>query len=81
MAGANRAGTIFFGIDKKYMANVQKKEIFELIGYGFSHESLVAMSIEERRYYYHLLIVKNSPKEESSPRPKGNETVKFNPAG
>lgn len=59
----NRAGSAFFGIDAEYLVKVQKKEIFALVGHGFSFESLMKMSIEERRYYFHLLMEKNSPNE------------------
>lgn len=48
----------FFGIDAKYLVQVQKREIFDLVEYGFSYESLSKMSIEERRLYYHMLIDK-----------------------
>lgn len=58
---ANKAGVSFFGIDPKYLAEIQKKEIFTLVDHGFSYESLMRMSIEERRYYYHLWVVKNTP--------------------
>lgn len=52
----NKAGSAFFGIDSKYLVNVQKKEIYYLVGYGFDFQSLMNMSIEERRYYFHLYL-------------------------
>lgn len=61
LTGTNRAGTIFFGIDSQYLLAVQKKEIFDLVGYGFNDATLMKMSIEERRLYYHMLIAKNNP--------------------
>lgn len=76
LAGINKAGTIFFGIDANYIANVQMKEIFELIGYGFDYNSLKYMSVEKRRYYYHLLVIKNSPKDDGQ-TPPGNSKVDF----
>lgn len=62
LTGINKAGTIFFGIDAQYLLKVQKKEIFELVGYGFTDSTLMKMSIEERRFYYHMLVAKNNPK-------------------
>jgi hypothetical protein len=56
-----KAGCALFGIDSEYLIKVQKREIFELIGHGFSFESLKKMPIEERRFYFHLLVEKNQP--------------------
>lgn len=83
LSGINKAGTIFFGITPNYLAEVQKKEIFELVGHGFDYNSLKQMSIEERRYYYHLLLKKREPNDGTSPQnnPKKNEKVKFSPVG
>ena len=53
-----KAGAAFFGIDKEYLSKVQMKEIFELVGHGFSYESLSNMSIEKRRYFYMMLVKK-----------------------
>lgn len=61
LSGTNKAGAAFFQIDSNYLVQIQKKEFFELVGYGFSEEYLNSISIEERRYYYHLLVAKNNP--------------------
>lgn len=61
LSGVNKAGTVFFGIDSQYLLNIQKKEIFDLVGYGFNDTTLMKMPIEERRFYYHLLVAKNNP--------------------
>jgi hypothetical protein len=52
----NRAGAAFFGIDAKYLVEIQKKEIDDLVAHGWNSETLYKMSVEERRFYYHLLI-------------------------
>lgn len=68
-------GSSFFGIDGQYMTKVQKREIFELVGHGFSYESLVKMPIEERRFYYHQYVEKHMPKDLKNQPPPG----KLNP--
>jgi hypothetical protein len=41
-------------LDKDYIFNIAKKEIFMLIGYGFSYQDLKHMPIAERRHYFSL---------------------------
>ena len=55
------SGAWFFGIDMKYLVEVQKKEVFHLVEHGFSHKDLMNMPIEERRFYFHLLLKKMNP--------------------
>lgn len=63
----NKAGSAFFGIDGHYLAQVQKKEMFYLIGYGFDYQSIYNMSLEERRYFFHLwLEMKEKEREANS---------------
>jgi hypothetical protein len=53
------------------LVEVQKRELFELVGYGFSLESLLKMSIEERRLHFHLLVEKNKPRDQKNQPPPG----------
>ena len=69
----NKAGTAFFGIDSKYLLEVQKREIFDLVSEGWNSETLYKMSIAERRFYYHKLIEKYSPKENNKTPSKSNK--------
>ena len=63
----NKAGSAFFGIDTTYIAQVQSREIFDLVSEGFTPESLERMPIAKRRLYYHRLIEKYQPNKEPPP--------------
>jgi hypothetical protein len=55
--------------------NVQKREIFDLVAEGWNSETLMKMSLAERRYYYHRLVEKYAPKDD--PHPKNTFGPKF----
>ena len=63
-----KAGSSFFGIDGKYLVEVQTEEIFNLVEFGFSYESLMKMSVEKRRLFFDKLIKRKSPPDENSLR-------------
>lgn len=60
----NKSGSAFFGIDAKYLIQVQKPEIFHLVEHGFDYQSLMDMSIEERRFFFHKLVEYKTPKDQ-----------------
>ena len=72
----NKAGSAFFGIDARYLVQIQKREIFDLVSEGWNSETLYKMSIEERRFYYNELVKKYAPKE-NSPDPRINKSKKM----
>lgn len=69
-----------FGIDNQYILQVQKKEIFCLVEFGFSYESLQKMPIAERRHYFKMLVERaENMKNPNAVRDVEDEKIVWNP--